>query len=471
MRDTAAIAMLKVNLLAAFGIQTVFAQSCTADIGCSNITRECGDGCSESTCRIFGQSTLTGDWFGKRRSLQDSGVTFRGTVTQFAFGIEGGINNPVVPALLGQGDTFKYTGRGEYDWIFDLEKLGGLPRGKLLVGAQHWWGQFGNVSLNTGALTPAVFPAFFPTAPNDPAELHLTDFLFTQPLSENLVVFAGKKNVIGTADQDIFAGGDGTDQFINQAFVANPAYLLALPYSSFTAGIVMPRKWGLATIYVWDPHDRTRDGLDPGNPFSDGVIVGSQVKVNTNFFDKPGEHHVGGIWKHVDLIDLSLAPPPTNGFPYPAAAPGVPTISDSYAIYYGFDQYMQVFPGERRGVLPQKPPRGWGFFGRASISDGNPTPFNYFLSLGIGGDSRMGSDRGDTFGVGWYYNGVSDEYGPAAKAAFGPRDGQAVEAYYKFQLTPWFAVTPDVQFIRLGFSNFTSGDDAFVYGVRVNMNL
>jgi len=71
-------------------------------------------------------------------------------VTQFAFGVAGGINNPAVPPLLGQGDTFKYTGRGEYDLIFDLEKFGGLPHGKLLIGGQHWWG-----GSETSVSTPA----------------------------------------------------------------------------------------------------------------------------------------------------------------------------------------------------------------------------------------------------------------------------------------------------------------------------
>ena len=49
-----------------------------------------------------------------------------------------------------------------------------------------------------------------PTAPNDPGDLYITNFVFTQPLSEKLVVFAGKKDVLGGADQDEFAGGDGT---------------------------------------------------------------------------------------------------------------------------------------------------------------------------------------------------------------------------------------------------------------------
>ena len=460
----ACIVLSGLSLMGSAGAPSVSAQSCAQDVAC-------GEECGESPCCICGQQTLTGDWFGKRSALQESGVIFRGTVTQFAFGVEGGTNNPAVPPPFGQGDAFKYTGRGEYDLIFDLEKFGGLPHGKLLVGTQHWWGQFGNVSLNTGSFPPAIFPAALPPQINQPGELFLTDFVFTQPLSEDLIVFAGKKNVIGAADQDIFAGGDGTDQFMNQAFVANPAFLLALPYSSFMAGAAMPQEWGLISTFVYDPRDRTNQGLDLDGLFADGVIVGGEVKVKTNFFDKPGEHHIGGIWKHLDLIDISQAPPPPIDYPYPPVPSGVATKPDSYTIYYGFDQYVQVFPGERRTAAPVKPPRGWGFFGRFSVSDGNPTPFNYFLSAGIGGDSRLGDDRGDTFGIGWYYTGLSDQFGPAAQAALGPRDGQGVELYYSFPCTPWLAVTPDVQFIRPENSTFTSGDSAFVYGLRVNVLL
>lgn len=425
--------------------------------------------CSKNSFWV--RPTLTGDWCGLRTRMRESGVTFRGTVTQFGFGVEGGINSPAVPPALGQGDTFKYTGRGEYDFGIDLGKVLHLRGAKLLIGAQHWWGQFGSVSFNTGALVPALLPAVAPPVQNRPGEVFLTDFLVTMPITKRLVVFAGKKNVLGSADQDIFAGGDGTDQFMNQALVANPAYLLALPYSSFTAGLVMPRDWGMATLYVWDPQERTKQGLKLDRLFSQGVILGTQVKVNTNFFSKPGEHHVGGIWKHLDQIDLSLNPPPGIGFPGQAGAGGLPTKRDAYTIYYGFDQYVQVFPGERRSPLPIKPPRGWGLFGRASISDGNPTPYDYFLSLGVGGDTRFGNDRGDAFGIGWYYNGVSDSFSPAVSTLLGRREGTGLEVYYKFQLTPWMAVTPDLQYIRPGFGSFTSGDDAFVYGLRLNMIL
>lgn len=414
----------------------------------------------DCSCDLWTQPTLTGDWFGMRPALQESGVTFAGRSTHYAFGVEGGINQPLPLLPLGQGDTFKYTGRGEYDLLFDLQKFGGLPYGSLLVRAEHWYGQYGNVSLNTGAFAPAVFGAALPPAPNDPGDLFLTNFVFTQPLSENFVVFAGKKDVLGSADQDVFAGGDGTDQFMNQALVANPAFLLGLPYTSFTTGVAMPQDWGMVSCFVYDPKDRTQEFLELDDLFSTGVIVGGEVKVNTNFFDRKGDHHVGAMWKHVDLTDLSFAEPPPGVYPQPTV-PGFPTLPDSYTIYYGFDQYLVEFAGKQE--------RGYGLFGRASISDANPTPVRYFLSAGLGGYSPVGQKRGDQFGLGWYYVGASDKFGPIPQALFGPRDGTGVEAYYNFQVTPAMNISPDVQYILPGAGAIA--DEAFVYGMRVSVRL
>jgi porin len=430
------------------------AASAVADCQCMDC-QGCQDGC------LWTSPTLTGDWLGYRSRLQESGVTFAGRVTQFGFGIDGGINTPLPPMLpLGQGDTFKYTGRGEYDLIFDLEKFGGLPHGSLLVRAEHWYGEFGNVSLSTGALTPAVFPALLPPRPFDPGVPYITNFLVTQPLSEELVLFAGKKDVLGGADQDIFAGGDGTSQFVNQAFIANPAFLLALPYTGFTAGAVMPREWGKVSTFIYDPKNRTADFFNVDDLFAEGIIVGAEVGVDTNFLSLPGEHHVGGIWKHVDMTDLAFAAPPPSEYPEPVV-PGFATRPDSYTFYYGFDQFLVQYS--------DKPQQGWGLFGRASISDGNPTPLRYFLSAGLGGNSPVRTEKGDTFGLGWYYVGATDEFGPAPRQLLDPQDGSGVELFYNFQVTKWMNVTPDVQFVSPG--SRAIADDAVIYGLRVNLTL
>jgi porin len=425
---------------------------------------DCVGGCDFGQCSCQHQScwtqpTLTGDWCGLRSHLQQSGITFRGTSTHYGFAIDGGVNTPVPPPL-SQGDTFKYTGRNEYDLIFDLEKFGGLPKGRLLVRAEQWYGDFGNVSLASGTFTPPVFPALLPTNINDPGVPILSNFLFTQPLSERLVVFVGKSDVLGKADQDIFAGGDGTEQFINQALIANPAFLLGLPYTSFAAGFVMPLEWGSIRGFVRDPQGRTKDFFKLNDLFSKGVLIGGQVQLKTNFLRKPGEHHVGGVWKHVDLPDLASSASLPGQFPSGTTI-GLGTKPDSYTIYYGFDQYLRIFSNEPR--------RGWGLFGRASISDGNPTPLRYFLSAGIGGDSPIQSHRGDTFGIGWYYNGTTSDFGPFSQALLGPQHGTGAELYYNFQLTPWLNVSPDLQFIRPAASALA--DDSVIYGLRVNMTL
>lgn len=407
----------------------------------------------------WAKKTQTGDLFERLTSLQESGFTFGGRVTQFGFGVAGGINRPLplIPAL-GQGNVFTYTGRGEYDLLFDLEKFGGPEKGRLLIRAEHWYGQYGSVSLRTGAFTPAVFPAALPPRPNDPGVPYITNLLWTQPLSKEWVIFAGKKDVLGAFDQDDFAGGDGTDQFVNQSLIANPAFLLGLPYTSFTTGFISPRKWGGFGAYIYDPKDRTADFMRLDDLFAEGIIIGGEVKAKTKFFGLPGQQRVGAIWKHTPLTDLRIGESTPGVYPE-VALPLIPTIWDSYTLYYGFDQYLQNFSDESN--------RGWGLFGRASLSDGNPTPIKYFLSLGIGGYSPIGRQRGDTFGIGYYYVGTTDQFGPIPRAIFGSQPGDGVELYYNFQATPCINISPDIQFLRPG--NTAIADNAFVYGLRINM--
>jgi len=215
------------------------------------------------------------------------------------------------------------------------------------------------------------------------------------------------------------------------------------------------------TLVVRDPENRTTDTVGLSNLFSKGVIVQSEVRLKTNFFGLPGDQHIGGIWKGFRQQDLNflLSPPPE--FPGIEGASSR-TVSQGYTVFYGFDQFVVRYADDGE--------RGWGLFGRASYSDGNPTPTQHFLSLGIGGDSPFkGWSRGDTFGLGWYYTGASKEFGPIPQTLFGIQNGTGVELYYKFQVTPWLDVTPDLQYIRPWAHRVA--ENAFLYGLRVNMKL
>jgi carbohydrate-selective porin OprB len=108
---------------------------------------------------IWTRPNFTGDWHGLRPALKDSGITFSGKLTQFEFGLSGGINKPTLP-ILGHGDTSAYTGRGQYIAMLDLDKLFGVPKGKLIIQFEDWFGKYGNVSLGAGTFAPPVFSAF-----------------------------------------------------------------------------------------------------------------------------------------------------------------------------------------------------------------------------------------------------------------------------------------------------------------------
>lgn len=388
--------------------------------------------------------------------FQQSGVKLSANSTQFAFGVAGGINVPV-EAPLGSGNTFRYTGRNEYGAIIDFEKFAGLNGGQLQIRVEHWYGSYGNVSLNTGAFAPAVLAAELPPAPDDPGIPFLTGLAWSQSLSDQLSVYVGKMSGIGSADQNFFAGGDGTDQFSNMALLESPALLLGIPYSSFSAGIKYSYARFEHSAYLYDATDRTTDFLKLNDLFSKGIIVGSELRANTNFLGLPGQHHVGGVWKHVPLTDLAFAEPPPGVYPEPTVA-GSPTLKNSFTLYYGFDQFLVRFVDDDRG---------WGLFGRASISDGNPTPVRYFLSGGIGGDSRIRCGKADRWGIGWYVVGASGRFGPVPQGLFGPRDGSGVEMYYNFQVNRHLYVTPDVQFLRPEAGAIA--DEAYVYGVRAKL--
>ena len=94
--------------------------------------------------------------------------------------------------------------------------------------------------------------------------------------------------------------------------------------------------------FILDPKDRTADFMQFDDLFAKGIIIGGEVKAKTMFFDLPGQQHVGGIWKHHSLTDLRLGESPPGVYPE-VAVPRVPTLRDSFTIYYGCDQYFVRF--------------------------------------------------------------------------------------------------------------------------------
>ena len=131
--------------------------------------------------------------------------------------------------------------------------------------------------------------------------------------------------------------------------------------------------------------------------------------------------------------------------------------SDSWSLYWNFDQYLYVDPCDEK--------KGWGVFGRAGIADNRTNPISLFLSFGVGGNSKLPGREADTFGAGWYYSRVSEEISPFLTIPLGNLNdsGQGVELFYNIEVTKQFHLTADIQVID---SAQQSIDTALLTGVR-----
>ena len=388
------------------------------------------------------RSKLTGDWRGARSSLAESGITFEGDLTQYYQGVASG----------GIEQVFKYGGHADYVFNLDVEKLGGMKGGFVKIRAEHNFGE--TVNGYTGALLPVAINPSLPTT--DSRDVYLTDVLFMQFLSEKFGVYFGKMDTLD-GDANAFAHGRGKSQFLNTALMINPALLRSVPYSTL----------GMGAMFLLGPEDVINFGIINatdttrtsgfGELFEEGVVLSLEGRFSTSLFNKPGHLLFGATWNSREYVSIEQDP----RIVLPGGDIPIARTDGTWALYWNFDQYVCVYSDEPR--------RGWGVFGRAAITDGNPNPIQWFLSLGVGGNSPIRCRENDTFGIGWYLNGVTDKLGPVVSTILATDDGQGVELYYNIAVTPWLQITPDIQYVHPSATN--RADDALVLGIRANMAL
>ncbi len=413
---------------------------CGDAVGCgSNIA--CGSGVAAPAFGgpCWSRTKLTGDWGGARTGLAASGVTLDADNTSFFFGnTRGGLRR-----------GFEYGGHGDYVLNLDMGKLAGVPGQFWKIRAEHSFGD--SVNGDTGAIIPATVLTDVPVRGSE--HVYITNFLLTQALSKEFALFAGKLDTLD-GDTTAYASGRGKTQFSNMAMVADLAPLVMFPYSSLGAGFVIMRDLQpIYTFTVINSTDTTRtSGFD--ELFNDGATLISFLRLPTGFFGKPGHQGFGASWSSKNFVSLGQDPR--------VILPDVPIArqSDSWSLFWNCDQALVVDPAN--------PQRHWGFFGRAGIADEQTSVIRYFLSAGVGGASPHASRPGDTWGVGWYHVGLSDEIGPLLVQALGPlRDGDGIELFYNAEVTPWCHVTPDFQVIVPSRENVNA---ALVAGVRANID-
>ena len=412
--------------------------SCPGDAGCDALLCNGCDGraCTLGNCHFNSIERACDRWTCLSRNLEEEcGISFEGEISQFYQGVSSG----------GLERKFRYGGHGEYNMGLDFGTICGWDGFTLELGSEHRFGE--SVNGSTGSVIPVALSLNLPEP--ETTDLALIEVRFGYELSDNVELFFGKLDTL-KYDVNAFAHGDGDEKFLNTAFNYNPIATKTVPYSVLGAGFHLLRDSERVFTLAVVNSEETPTTVGISELFANGAVIFSELRVPVTLLGRRGHQMIGGSWSSATYT--SLRQDGRIDFP------DIPIASKngSWSLFWNADQYLWQDPGDSS--------RGWGLFGRAGISDGNPNPIEWTLSFGVGGQSQLSGREDDTFGVGWYYIGISDEFGPLLTNLID--DGQGVEMYYEIALSESFRLSLDLQVID---PNFVVADTAVVPGIRARI--
>jgi porin len=384
---------------------------------------------------------LTSDWCGLRDELHEHGLTFDISATQYYQGTASG----------GLQDKFRFGGRDDYLINVDGQKVGLWQGLSVNLHGETVYGD--SVNLATGAVVPVDIGRAHPVFFGD--ETALTAVKFTQVVSENLVLYAGKINTIDNIQQP-FMPGHGLDAgFMNAAFVWNPILGRTMNYATLGAGAaILVGGQPVFTLTVYDTNnDSTTSGFDV--LFDNGAIIYPTVTLPTTFFDMPGHQ---SVWAAYSSGRYAIVTPESLNL-IPEGLPPTVFVRGSWWVTYLFDQALWVDPADKT--------RSWGVFGNFGISDGKPDPIEWSAIVGIGGSSPIACRKLDTFGVAYYYLAFSDDFKDVARLITPVRNEGGLELFYNVAATPWCHITADMQVVT---PILERAETSLVLGLRMKID-
>jgi porin len=404
---------------------------------------------------------MTGNWGGLRDDLAAKGISFNLDVTQIMQ------QNAHGGASTNRG--LRYSGSADMTLMIDTEKAGLWPGGLILINAEPRWGLGANQKV--GSLMPVNLDAFKPTADDD-CEMALSEWIYFQRLfNDKLTLIAGKLDGSRAFDRNAFANDERT-QFMNGALRNNMIIPSFLPYTNLGVGAVVdPVEWLSVITAVADSEGRaTTTGFETTfhGPTHTTVIHEWDFKIKP--FGLPGTQRIGFLWSSKEGKHTGAMSPFKETAPLMIKMLGLGmankvvgmidpynTSPDNVGLYYNFDQYVYTEKDD--------PTQGVGLFGRFGWAREDVNPINYFYSIGVGGKGVIPTRDKDTFGVGYYYLDLSNDLPSVVHKEAG------VEMFYNIEITPWLHITPDIQVIADPGGTRALNETAFVYGIRMQMNL
>ncbi len=361
---------------------------------------------------------LLGDWGGARTTAAEKGFQLGASWTQFFQWAPMGAPN-------GDQRDYLYGGKADFRATGDFSKMNDSWEG--LSAAAHVEFRYGEVPLLAGGTLVPVNSALLMPDREDFA-IDITSIYITKMFGDTMMLQAGRFNMMDNYERP-FTGGGGTEKFQNLAFVLPP--LLARTTPMVAEGVFF------STLEDGDPrltiglYESTRDGF-----FKNGATVFGAYNHPVRIWEAPGHYTVTGTFSSVEATSLDQTD--YTLLPLPGITPVLATKTSAWTLDVKFDQYLLWDPATKTG---------FGIFGMFGASDANPSVVDIFGHVGIGGTSPIPHRIQDTFGAGYYFNGVSNTLIDTLTPGLRLRDENGFEGYYNVAITGWSKVQGDVQFV------------------------
>jgi len=387
---------------------------------------------------ILQRDTLTGDWFGLGRKLQeDCGITFALSATQvYQINLTGGIST--------HRRNGRYEGSYDAELFLDLEKLLKLPGGLIYLRAEGDWSR---------GLDPTSIGSAVGNVNGDAYQdlsIALIEYWYEQAFfDKTLAVRLGKLDITGGFEHHGCAvafdcnqyANDETLQFLNAALVNNPT--IPFPDYGLAAAVIWsPVKWWYVSGGIADAlADRRESGFNTA--FEGKVFTVQETGVRLELPSPRGE--MVGAYRFGLWYDSQEKPTADGDFD-----------SDSVGFYLSFDQmvYRESADDEQ----------GLGVFFRYGLGNPDTSTIEDFWSVGCQYQGLIPTRDDDVLGFGVAQGTLERKWG------FNKPQETIFELYYGCWITPWLQIAPDFQYILNPGGTKASGD-AFVIGFRAQIAL
>ena len=312
-----------------------------------------------------------------------------------------------------------------------------------------------------GASVPQYTGLAFP-GPFFVHEVLPTEYFLLQSLAPKFSMLLGKIDVLTICDQTLFGNSYKFD-FANLNFNKNPMALNFYNTTSLSAvGAWTPSRKLLVAAGVFDPNSQANNfatkAFDRVNDYGAAIF-------SYNISNLPGQSWAQFNWTNKPKIDLGAPfgqlPPGTNSQALGIllgsnSVQGVPLNykSDSWLTIGNVSQYF--FVKDHSGTIASKlasgqPLRGIGVMGRLGYAPEQTNPVTRDASIALFAHGLFDSRKDDSFGAGFYYNGISRplklDIEQLSRSKGAVRNEEGSEIFYDFAITPALRLIPSYQHI------------------------